>query len=342
MNEYLHTPAENDLPFRGPVLSIHVLRAVSTLFGAGTVVFVYLIVRLLFPSRPLLAWSAGANTALLPQFAFVGGSVMNDTAVACFAAAAVHFSFRFMKEPSAKWLLAAAGSISLGFLSEGSMFVVAAICASAIGLFSPVPWRRRTIAVGFLAAASFAIAGWFYIDHLLKYGEIFAAEAMRTCPGCSISPLGPGLPLDHPNFRGDFQSMLDRSYWFVGGVLNVYVVDVMYQFLDVLAGMALGGVILVILRKDTSSFQQKGLFLLGCLFLAAVLAITLSSVRISYQAQGRYLFVAQPALALLFALGLAALFQRDTPRDHIASLLLPVILLGLNLGILTLTLPTVY
>ena len=341
-NYYLHTPAEDDLPFRGPVLSHHVLRMISTLFGAGTVVFIYLIVRLLFPCRPLLAWSAGANTALLPQFAFVGGAVMNDTTLAFFSASAIYFSFRFMKEGSAIWVLAAAGSLSLGFLTEVSMAVTAAVCALAVFFFCPLPWRRRAISVGLLAAAPLAVAGWFYVGHLLQYEVFFPVDALRTCPGCSVSPLSPGLPLDHPNYRGAFQSLLDRSYWFVGGGMNVYVVDAMYQFLDILAGMALGGAILIIVRRNISTFQQRGLLLLGALFVLALVEIMLVSVRISYQPQGRYLFIAQPAIALLFAIGLAALFQPDAQRDHVASLLLPVILFGLNVGILTLTLPTVY
>jgi len=106
--------------------------------------------------------------------------------------------------------------------------------------------------------------------------------------------------------------------------------------------MALGGAILIIVRRSISTFQQRGLLLLSAFFLLTLVEIVLLSVRISYEPQGRYLFIAQPGIALMFALGLAALFQRDPQRDHVASLLLPVILFGLNLGILTLTLPTVY
>ena len=116
----------------------------------------------------------------------------------------------------------------------------------------------------------------------------------------------------------------------------------MYQFLDILAGTAVGGLVLIAVRKNLSSLQRQGLLLLGALLLLALLEVLFVSVRISYQPQGRYLFVAQPAIALLFAIGFAALFQRNPQRDHVAALLLPVILLGLNVGILTLTLPTVY
>jgi len=124
--------------------------------------------------------------------------------------------------------------------------------------------------------------------------------------------------------------------------MNVRVGGTMYQFLDVIAGMAFGGAILMIVRNKLSPFQQRGLLILGILFALAVFEVFWISVRISLESQGRFLFIAQPAIALLFALGINALFQRDSQRDHPAVLLLPAILFGLNIGIFTLTLPTYY
>jgi 4-amino-4-deoxy-L-arabinose transferase-like glycosyltransferase len=263
--------------------------------------------------------------------------VMNDMAVAFFSAAAIYCSFRVMKGDSWKWLLAAAASLSLGFLTEASMAVAAGVCALTL-LLSPLSWRRRAIALGLLAVAPIAVAGWFYIGNLMEYGQIYPMNAIRE----SIPGFGGGLGLDHENYRGLFQSFLDRSYWYVGGYMSVEVVDAMYQFLDILAGMAIGGTILVIVRRDLSQFQQRGILLLSVLLLGTILMIVGHSVVNSWGPQGRFLFGAQPAIALLLALGLMALFQRDTSRDNAAAFLLPVILLGLNLGILTMTLPTAY
>jgi 4-amino-4-deoxy-L-arabinose transferase-like glycosyltransferase len=335
-NNFLHTPAEDDLPFRGPVLSIHLLRAISTFFGAGTVVVLYLIVRALFPGRPLLAWSAGANTALLPQFAFVGGAVMNDTAVIFFTTLALYACLRLVQGGSWRWVVLASISLSCGFLIEGSTIVAATVCALAV-MLSPHSWRRRVTTVGLLAAVSMATAGWFYIANLVEYGEIFPINALRE-----VAPFDPALPLDHPNYRGHFQTLLSRSYWFVGGPMRVYVVDAMYQFLDVVAGMALAGAIVFGLRHKFSSIQKRGLTLLFLLLILTLVEVTLFSVRIGYQPQARYLFIALPATSTLLALGLISLFQRDTERDNLAAFLLPAILFGLNVGILTLTLPTVY
>ena len=333
-NFWLHTPGEDDLPYRGPVLSIHVLRGISTLFGIGTIILIYLIVSLLFPGRPLLAWAAGANTALLPQFAFVGASVMNDTALAFFAAAAIYSILRVVRTGSWAWVLAGAGSLALGFLTEAAMIVVAVVCALAL-LLSPLSWRQRALALAILIAAPLAVAGWFYIRNLVEFGAVYPVDKIK-------GDLGPPRSLDDPVYREVFLSTLQQSYWYTGGWMNVRVAGTMYQFLDVIAGMAFGGMILTLVRNKLNAFQRRGLLLLGVLFALAIFEVFWVSVRISLESQGRFLFICQPAIALLFALGINALFQRDTQRDHPALLLLPTILVGLNIGILTLTLPTYY
>ncbi len=330
-NFWLHNPGENDFPYRGPVLSIHILRGVSTIFGIGVIVLVYFTTLLLFPGRRLLAWAAGANTALFPQFAFVGASVMNDTAVAFFGAAAVYSSLRVVKEGAPLWVLATAASLALGFLTEASMIVVACVCALAL-LVSPLSRRSRGLAISALVVVPLGVAGWFYVHNLVEYGSVF--------PGDLIDD-GPAVPLTNEIYREIFLPTLQKSYWYVGGWMNVLVIGAMYQFLDVFAGLALGGLIVVGLRNNLTLLQRRGLLLLTVLFAVAIFEVIWISTRISYSAQGRYLFIAQPAIALMLALGINGLFQKDE-RDHPVLLLLPAILLGLNVGVLTLTLPSAY
>jgi Dolichyl-phosphate-mannose-protein mannosyltransferase len=332
-NHWFHTPSENDLPFRGPVLGIHVLRGVSTVFGVGTIVFVYLIVLLLFPGRSLLAWAAAANTALLPQFAFVGGAVMNDTALAFFAAAAIYSILRVVNDGQMLWVPVAAASLALGFLTEGSMIVVAVVCALAL-LVSPLSWRHRGLALGALVLVPLLVAGWFYIRNLALFGDVYPAE--------ELTGDGEARPLTDKLYREVFVSGLQESYWYTGGWMTVRVAMIVYQFLNVVAGMALAGVIVMLIRDKLTFFQRRGVYLLAALLALAILEILYVNTRIGYESQGRFLFVAQPAIALLFALGINALFQRSSEKDHSSIVLLPVLLFSLNIGILTLTLPTVY
>ena len=332
-NFWLHLPSENDLPYRGPVLGIHVLRGISTLFGMGTVLLVYLIVLQLFPGRGWLAWGAAANTALLPMFAFVGGSVMNDTALAFFAAGAVYSILRVVKEGSALWVGVAAASLALGFLTEGSMIVVAVVCALAL-LYSPLSWRGRGFALAALVAVPLIVAGWFYVRSIVLFGDVYPAD--------ELGDDGPPRALDNLVYREVFFTSLQESYWYVGGWMNVRLAGGIYQFLNVVAGMALAGLIVTLVRNRLTVLQRHGLILMCALFVIAMLEVMYINTRIGLEAQGRFLFVAQPAIALLFALGINALFQRNTERDNFSVVLLPVFLLALNIGILTLRLPDVY
>jgi len=333
-NYWFHTPGENDLPYRGPVLSIHALRGISTIFGIGTIVLVYFIALLLFPNRRWLAWAAGANTALLPQFVFVGASVMNDTAVAFFGAAAVYSILRVVKEGAFVWVLVTAGSLALGFLTEASMVVVAVVCAVAL-LLSPLSWRGRGLALSVLVTVPLAVAGWFYIRNLIEYGAVYPGDQINT-------GLGPPRPITDPVYREVFFDSVQKSYWYVGGWMNVGIADALYQFLNVVAGMALGGIIVIAVGNKLTLLQRRAAVLLTILFAMGIVEVFWISTRISFEAQGRFLFVAQPAIALLLALGISALFQRDPQRDHAAAIVLPIVLLGMNIGILTLTLPGAY
>ena len=332
-NRFLHEPDENDFPYEGSILGIHVLRGVSTIFGVGTVILVYMIAMLLFPGRPLLAWAAAANTALLPQFLFVGGAVMNDTAVAFFAAAAIYSSLRVVREGSALWVLVAAASLGLGFLTEGSTIAVAVACALGL-LMSPLSWRGRGLALCTLVAVPLMIAGWFYIRNLSLFGDIYPAE--------ELSGDGPAKALTDKIYREVFLAALQESYWYTGGWLTVRVALVVYQFLNVVAGLALAGLIVMLIRDKLTVFQRRGILLLIALFALTVLEILYVNTRIGYEPQGRFLFIAQPAIAMMFALGINALFQRNSEKDHFSIVFLPILLFALNIGILTLTIPTVY
>ncbi|MGH9194220.1 MAG: hypothetical protein ACRD1T_00590 [Acidimicrobiia bacterium] len=73
-----------------------------------------------------------------------------------------------------------------------------------------------------------------------------------------------------------------------------------------------------------------------------MLGILYFSATADFQPQGRYLFVAHPALAIFMPLGLSALVSRDRNRDHSIMLCLPALLLAVNVYIFTVVLPRAY
>jgi hypothetical protein len=258
---------------------------------------------------------------------------MNDTALAFFAAVAIYSILRVVKDGQMLWVPVSAGSLALGFLTEGSMIVVAVVCALAL-LASPLSWRSRGMALAALVAVPLIVAGWFYVRSIVLFGDVYPADVLDGD--------GPPRPLTDKIYREVFLSGLQESYWYTGGWMTVRVALIVYQFLNVVAGMALAGVIVMLIRDKLTVFQRRGVFLLAALLAVAILEILYINTQIGYESQGRFLFVAQPAIALLFALGINALFQRNSEKDHFSIVLLPVLLFSLNIGILTLTLPTVY
>ena len=329
------TPPGDSFPYRGQILSIHVLRALSTVFGLGTVVFVYLTAELLFPQRRLLVWTATAVAGLLPQFLFISAAVSNDTAAAFFAAATVYFGLRFLRSGDWRPLLAAALLGSLAALSKASAALALLVPAVAL-LVRPMPWPRRFAAAFMLAALPLLMAGWSYYRNYAIGGDLSATEALREAGLCCA------LPLTNSSYREVFFQWIRHSYWFRGGAMNVPLPGVVHDFEDIVTGIAAGGMILCFIRGQLDRFQRRSLQIMALVPLAVLAGVLYHSVTLSFQAQGRHLFVAQPALVLYLVLGLATVLSPREGRDSPLLLLFPLCLLGLNVGILWLTLPAAY
>ena len=76
-NAAIHTLDELP-PYRGTVLTVHLLRLLSLLFGAVAVWATYAVARRVLPERPWLAVAAAGLTAFTPQYLFVSATAGND------------------------------------------------------------------------------------------------------------------------------------------------------------------------------------------------------------------------------------------------------------------------
>jgi Predicted membrane protein (DUF2142) len=111
------------------------MRVLSALFGAGTVLLIYMFLMELLPTRPL-AWTAGALVAALqPLFGFMSGAVNNDDLLYLTSAGALWAlarAFRHGLSPKNGALLG--GFIGIGLVTKLNMvaFVPAAILATVL------------------------------------------------------------------------------------------------------------------------------------------------------------------------------------------------------------------
>jgi len=68
-------------PWHGAALAMHLIRFLSVLMGAATVLLTYLIALELFPGREDVAFGAATVNAFTPMFLFISGAVNNDNLV---------------------------------------------------------------------------------------------------------------------------------------------------------------------------------------------------------------------------------------------------------------------
>jgi hypothetical protein len=328
---FVHTSDEY-FPYSEPVLGVHILRGVNTLFSVGTIIFIYFTAILVFPHRRLLAFTAAATASLIPQFAFISSTVSNDPASFFFASGTVYFGLRYLREASMATLLLAALAISLGALTKISTLVLGVVPLAAV-LMQPIDWQRKIPLVALLVLFPLVIAGWFYLRSLIIWGAVY--------PDDLFWPLKP-TPIWDARYREHFLQPLRESFWYAGGPANIRLSKIIYDVLDVASVLAVAGLIVTFVSSRMTNFEKRGLVLLSILPLLAVAMLLYFGVEHDFVDQGRYLMVAIPAFAILLPLGLGALFSRDRTRDHAAMLVLPALLLAINAYIFTQTLPEYY
>jgi hypothetical protein len=115
-----------------------------------------------------------------------------------------------------------------------------------------------------------------------------------------------------------------------------------YDILNVSAVLSLGGIIVAFAASRLGFVQRWGVILLSVLPVLAVAMLLYYGVEHDFQTQGRYLFIAMPAFAILIPFGLSTLLRPSEDRDHPVVMALPVLLLAINISIFTVTLPRYY
>lgn len=317
-NVVIHT-AQEAFPFRGAVLAIHLVRFLSVLLGAVTVLSTYLLTREIFPQDKALALGAASINAFIPQFLFISGAVNNDGAVAAASSVVLLLVVRLMKaEPNWKRYLRLGlvlGAAALTKLS-GLGLVVVALAGLLI-----VAMKRRSPRVlieggAIILLSVLLIAGWWYLRNWSLYGDPTALNMHLAIMGAKERPL------TLSRFLYEMEGF-KTSFWALFGWFNVLAGSVIYRFFDLLTLVALLGLIWVIIKglrgEDHSSFQ----YLTPLLLWLPVLAVSFYSwMAKTPAAQGRLAFPAISVISLLLFWGLS----QFVPQRH--TELLAVILAG--------------
>lgn len=305
-------------PWQGFVLGWHLARLVSMVLGIATVCFTYAAARALElqagASKPRCAVLAAALVALNPQFLFISALVTNDALLTMLCAV---FLFLLLKPATEQRTqqrfgraLALGVTLGLALITKQSALLLIPIAflwcvlreadGKRIGFqFAPLAHIATRIVVVFGVAA--LIAGWWYIRNWQLYGDPLAAAVFQA--EFMTQPFAAGNPLAWFNALAQLHS----SFWARFGWMNLHPPDWVIWIFTVIELIALVG--LFRLGRPALHNGRWGLLVLPLLACAWVVSFAFTAGLVAWQ--GRLLFPALPAIAILLARGLAAW---DSPR----------------------------
>jgi len=324
-NVFIHTEREV-WPWRGTMLAIHLLRELSLLMGAGTVVTVYALARQVFPAERWLAVAAAATCAFIPQFLFISAAVNNDNAATLLCTLGLWQLIRLLRksenmgaqtQPSnfPTFQLTMLG-ITLGLTALSKLSGLALLALSGMVL-AWIAWRRRSLTWFIRAGAivfglAMAIAGWWYLRNWLLYGDFTGLRAMFEVVGRRQ-----GKPINFQSLWGEFRG-LRWSFWALFGWFSILLPTSTYHALDGVTLLALIGLTVWLARERRRSQALIPLVVLG-LWLIMTFVSLVRWTSLTPGTQGRLLFPAIGAIVILLVRGLSGLAPLRWRRVIIAA-----------------------
>lgn len=340
-NLVVHDPAAD--PWQGTLLAVRLIRLVSVLLGACTVVLTFAIGKETVPGRPEIALGAAAINAFLPMFVFISGAVNNDnlalplTSLALFLM--IHFIVRardaYRDVRPWEWLglgsilglaaLTKEGTLGLFPLALGTA-IVAAWQGVESRASSSAGTQDRAWAAGFghlvwslvlVFAPALLIAGWWYYRNIVLYGDWLGWNAF-------IAVLGQRAhPASLLQLWGERHGFM-QAFWGLFGGVNIPMASWIYTVFNTVLVISVIGFAIYAARLLASEVRawrssdsdrltrllratERNFGLIVCLlFSAAVVYGLIQWATTTWSSQGRLVFTAISALAVLMATGLAA------------------------------------
>lgn len=290
-------------PLTGAALAAQVVRWLSLVLGAVTVLATYALAREVFPRDPPLAFAAMSLVAFNPQFLFVSGSINNDNLIIALSTLALWLLVYWLRRPptwSGLIVLAALGGLAA--LSKLSGLALVGFMAGCISLraLRQRAWRDLILWNGILLAGPLLLAGWFYWRNYSLYNDWLAVEVHLDVSG-RRNPRPAPLQL-----VAELESV-QRSFWAVFGWFNVIVADWVDWLFDLLSIASVAGIVVGIRRAWRHERDKLVWVALLLTWFGIVFVSLLRWMSLIKAAQGRLLFPALGAVAILAVWGLAQL-----------------------------------
>jgi|GEM_PF-406978 len=315
-NVFLHSPltGEDSFPWQGIILTIHLLRLLSTLQGVATLFVIRALLRYVF-DRPVLVLTAAAATAFQPTFLNTFSIAQNDGTVALFATLALLWCVRFVASKPRQITPARGGLggiiLGLGLLAKETGFALGPAYAVAFGIvaYRTRRWKDVVNAALGVGATTLAVAGWWYGRNWLLYGDPFAQRLFTVLFRADLRR--------GPYHLGDFLafvSQLRRNYWAAFGYEHILADPRISNALWLVAILAIPGFLLTLTqRRGDRTFIGTWAVLLTAVLSLFTLFVQRSVVTGGGAAHGRYFVGVMPVVNAAVVLGLSRYSPRRWP-----------------------------
>ena len=305
-------------PLQGSNLALHVGRWLSLLLGAVTLWAIWRLARCAFPHTGMLPLLTMALVAAIPQFLFLSASFSNDNAVIAVSAFTLFWLARLLAKADdnaiRRWEWGVLG-VALGVAALSKLQGLGLIPLSGLVVLW-LAWRRRTWrillnAVLFAGIPTIVIAGWWYWRNIVLYGDWSGLSHLMEINGRREGDL------DWRDFWPEFTG-LRFSVWGVFGWFNILLPEWFYRVMDAVTGIGLVGAALATgraVRRQASpeaphsptlrpSPLAPHIAIMLWIWLAMMFALLLYWTAQATGSQGRLLFPALPAFAVLLTAGI--------------------------------------
>ncbi len=240
-NVILHTPSEH-FPYRGTTLAVHLLRLLSLLFGALTVVTTYMLSLQAFSGNKTVALGGALLTAFNPKFIFTNASVNNDGLITALCSLGLLLSVLLAKRgPSRARRVGLGVVLGLAAVSKLTGLGLAVVLFAVLLVLARRYSLREAVKAGVvILGLATVIAGWWYARNWFLYRDLTGMSMFFATLGAA-----PERALTPQTLIREFEGFR-LSYWAVFGWYNVLVAQWLYRLFDLLVALGIVGLPLAV------------------------------------------------------------------------------------------------
>jgi 4-amino-4-deoxy-L-arabinose transferase-like glycosyltransferase len=304
-----------------PETQLYLFRAAAIPFGLITILFAYLLVRLIFPNDTFLAITVPAFVAFQPQISYEAAMVNNDiVAIASFSVLLYLLIYGIRKGFTTKVAILCGFALGIALLSKGTGLVGAPLMAVAMILGIGITNVRGWVTKGAIAGAVAGAIVWpWYLFLYREYGNLNGFDQIQALQWFNYwTPRGQDKPTFWDLFwNRDFAEMRWRETWGYFGWRRLPLGDGLLWAIGVPMIAALAGLVAyaALASRDRPRWIKRDAVMHPSRTQVISLVTLLATCVIAYLAiiqfgldfaltQARYYFPAINAVALLLMLGL--------------------------------------